>query len=108
MRAQGARPEVEAGGPHDDVELAYPVRRLYPGRGDAEDGRLAQVDQGDVGTVERFEVAVHERWPLLPEPVVLRDEVLGRHRVLARWPRIFPAMNAHHSALTSGFESRSR
>ena len=79
---QGAGAEVETGRPHDDVELTDALRRLDAGRGDPDDGRLPEIDQGDVGTVERLEVAVHERRPLLTEPVVLRDEALGGHRVL--------------------------
>ncbi len=38
----------------------------------------AQVDQGDVGLVERLEVPGHEGWPLLTEALALGDQPLRR------------------------------
>ena len=74
--------EVEAGRPHDDVELPHAVGRLDPALGHAHDRRLLEVDERDVRVVVRLVVAGHERRPLLAEAVVLGDQPLRRLGIL--------------------------
>ena len=43
--------EVEAGRPHDDVELTLALGRLDPALGHPHDRRLREVDERDVGSL---------------------------------------------------------
>ena len=71
--------------------------RLDPALGQPHDRRLAQIDERHLRVVERLEVAGHERRPLPAEPVVGRDQLARRSRDRSTMPRIFSAMNSHHS-----------
>src|ERR1700682_3500713 len=61
--------EVEAGRPHDDVELAHTVGRLDPGLGQPRDGRLPEIDERHLRVVERLEVPADERRSLRAAPM---------------------------------------
>ena len=74
---QRAGAEVEAGRPHDDVELLHAVGRLDAALGHAQDRRLLEIDERDVRLVVHLVVAGHERRPLLGEAVVLGDQLVG-------------------------------
>src|SRR5438067_6235972 len=74
--------EIEAGRPDDDVELTLTVDRLDPARGHAQDRCRPEVDERDVRLVERLVVVGDEGRALLAEAVILRDELLGRLRIV--------------------------
>ena len=69
---------VEAGRPHDDVEVLHTVGRLDPGRCHADHRRRPQIDERDVGLVEGLVVPRHERRALRAERVVLGDQLVRR------------------------------
>src|SRR5262249_11511476 len=70
------RAEIEAGRPHDDVELAQTFGSLDARLAHTSDRRLPEIDERDVRPVVRLVVAGHEGRPFLSEPVVLRDQLL--------------------------------
>ena len=76
MRGERAGAEVEAGRPHDDVELRTPSAVSIPRSVMRTIGVSLEVDERDVRVVERLVVAGDERRPLLGEAVVLRDQLL--------------------------------
>ena len=73
---------VEAGGVDDDVEFVVAFAGAQACFGDPLDRRLADIDEVHVVPVIRLEIARLQRHPLHAEPVVLRDQLLGRHGIL--------------------------
>ena len=101
MRRKRAGAEVEAGRPHDDVELPHAVGRLDPALGHAHDRRLLEIDERDVRVVvrprsSRSRTAAASRRSGGPSGSASRA-VSGSSTML----RIFSAMNSHHSAFAA-------
>ena len=81
-RIEGAGDGIEAGGIDDDVELVVARGGAQAGLGDALERRLADVDEMHVVAVVGLEVIGLQRHALHAEAVILRDQLLRRHRVL--------------------------
>ena len=83
------------------------VGGLDPVGGHAHDRRLAEVDQRDVGPVERLVVAGDEGRPLLARSDGPSGSACSAVSGSSTMPRIFSATNSHHSALAARSNSRS-